>query len=507
MTARKWLSVEAAPTAQQQTLWFEAPPQTALFRQQLWLCLHIPLLGFYALNLHQSTQAIALTSGEGSQQRISLANQAAEKYGIRAGMKISTATSLCGVLQLQPRDQNRELHFLQQIAYWAQQFTPTVSVQAPQEILLEIAASTELFQGEQALCDAIQATLNAKNIAIELALGNTPLAARWLARAQSEYARDISASLHVKKSTAFRLAPLPLAITDIEEKTQQKLNGLGIHSIGELMRLPRDGLARRYGKTLLQTLDRANGKLADIPATLASPHQFDERLELSYECNDLNALMPVINQLINLLCLRLRQGQYGVNEIALVFHHKAPDKTTVNIGMALPSRDAAQLQRLCQSKLDAIQLPQATREVQLKADQWVSLASENDDHFKRQTQQHDIAILIEQLRARLGVESIYQLGSCHDYRAEQSSKRQQINESKILYGENDRPLYLLTPPKPIHAHQSLRLIRGPERIDGGWWSDHDVKRDYYVARTRGGAWWWVFHDRRNKQWMQHGFFA
>lgn len=501
MTARQWREAHQSAAPQQATLWFEAPSQTTLSRQPLWLCLHIPLLGFYALNLHQSTNAIALTVGQGAQQRISLVNQIAEKYGITIGMRVSTATSLCGTLHLHARDPKREQNFLHAIAFWAQQFTPTVSVQAPQEILLEIAASTQLFHGEQSLCDAIQTALKEKNIVSELALASTPLAARWLARAQSEQARDHH------KSNAFRLSSLPLSRTDIDERTQQKLQGLGIQSIGEVMRLPRDGLARRYGKTVLQTLDKATGKLADIPATLAAPNYFDEKIELLYECSELNALTPVIEQLIQMLCWRLRDVQCGVNEVQLIFHHKAPEKTVITVGMALPSRDASQLQRLCRAKLEATQLVQATREMQLKASQWVSLQGENGDYFEPCAQQRDIAVLIEQLRARLGSDAIYQLGSHADYRAEHTSRRHQISESKSLYSENDRPLYLLASPKPILSHHALRFIRGPERIEGGWWSNQDIKRDYYIVRTRSGAWWWVFRDRRTKQWMQHGIFA
>ena len=27
------------------------------------------------------------------------------------------------------------------------------------------------------------------------------------------------------------------------------------------------------------------------------------------------------------------------------------------------------------------------------------------------------------------------------------------------------------------------ITSGPERIEGGWWDDGDVQRDYYIVRT------------------------
>ena len=42
----------------------------------------------------------------------------------------------------------------------------------------------------------------------------------------------------------------------------------------------------------------------------------------------------------------------------------------------------------------------------------------------------------------------------------------------------------------------LEFEEGPERIESGWWDGHDVRRDYYVARTAGGVRLWVFRERR-----------
>ncbi len=490
--------VEQAPPAQ---LWLEVPAQASLARQQLWLSVQLPLLGFYALRLHQEHEPLALTEGEGSYQRIYASNTAAQSFGVKSGMKISTATSLCGQLNLHARDHEREQIFLQRLARWAQQFTPTVSVHASQHLLLEIAASVHLFQGEQQLCSRLLAALQQRGLSAHLALANTPLASIWLNRARSEWALDHD------KSTVSRLSSLPLAVSDIDEKVQQHLQAVGIQTLGELMRLPRDGLMRRYGKSFLQLLDRAYGKVADIPPIEAAPHHFDERIELSYECSEVMRLMPVVQELVQHLCQRLRAVQCGVSTFDLIFHHKVPDKTVVTIGLALPSREPEPMLRLCQAKLEALILQQPTRELQLKAHQWMNVASENHDHFKRRSGRADIAVLIEQLRARMTDDGAYQLSCIADHRAEYSQQSQSVNQAKVAMTEPFRPLYLLSPPQALNKVQSLTIIHGPERIEGGWWNQNDIKRDYYIARTPHNEWWWIFRDRRNKQWFKHGVFA
>jgi protein ImuB len=52
-----------------------------------------------------------------------------------------------------------------------------------------------------------------------------------------------------------------------------------------------------------------------------------------------------------------------------------------------------------------------------------------------------------------------------------------------------------------------QLLRGPERIESGWWDQGDVRRDYYLARTGEGTQVWVFHDRRGGQWYLQGLWA
>ena len=47
---------------------------------------------------------------------------------------------------------------------------------------------------------------------------------------------------------------------------------------------------------------------------------------------------------------------------------------------------------------------------------------------------------------------------------------------------------------------------GPERIEDLWWQQ-PVSRDYYIARGRGGQYYWLFHDRRQRCWYLHGLFA
>jgi protein ImuB len=70
-------------------------------------------------------------------------------------------------------------------------------------------------------------------------------------------------------------------------------------------------------------------------------------------------------------------------------------------------------------------------------------------------------------------------------------------------------LWLLPEPRPVARHQ-LRLIRGPERIETGWWDDEApgaIDRHYYIAHLSNGARCWVFTDSDHTAWYLHGYFG
>jgi hypothetical protein len=56
------------------------------------------------------------------------------------------------------------------------------------------------------------------------------------------------------------------------------------------------------------------------------------------------------------------------------------------------------------------------------------------------------------------------------------------------------------------------LLKGPERIDFGWWDEDDlskvITRDYYVATINNqGSLLWIFQYSNDKRWYLHGIFS
>ncbi len=228
----------------------------------------------------------------GQRAVVLLCNQAAHDAGICAGMPVSSARALIASLIVHRRDVRSEQYALQQLAGWLYQFSSRVSLRPPCTLLLEIQGSQVLFGGRASLLDTVFSGLAALGYQIHSAGAPTPLAAYSLACGgsgrQVESVRELPAAL----------APLPLSVLDWEQKLLDRLEGMGVHRLGELFRLPRDGLARRLGPVSVRSLDRMLGCCPDPQDLYQPPARFCSRLSLSAEVEQAGALLFSLQRLL-----------------------------------------------------------------------------------------------------------------------------------------------------------------------------------------------------------------
>ena len=155
-------------------------------------------------------------------------------------------------------------------------------------------------------------------------------------------------------------------------------------------------------------------------------------------------------------------------------------------------------------------------------------------------QQHQTDMLLNKLRTRLGPGSCYGLSMANDHRPEKAWKPVRLDQKNYWQPshpgmtstlEPARPMMLLSQPKPLprkfnfisaasitekspfhNPRYQLTLLKGPERIDFGWWDEEDlskiITRDYYIATlAHQGSLLWVFQCSNDKQWYLHGLFS
>jgi protein ImuB len=311
------------------------------------------------------------------------------------------------------------------------------------------------------------------------------------------------------------LAALPVAVLRRDKETPASLEAVGVRTLGELLALPREGVARRFGQGLLDDLDRALGRLPDPRNFFVPPERFSTAIELPVEIAQAEALLFAAKRLIVQLAGFLAARSGGAQRFVFRLKHRDRAATEVAIGLVAPSRDAEHFTLLARERFSGLALAEPVREIALEVDEVVPLAGHKLGLLLEQGKpQGDWERLVERLRARLGAEAVCGIAARAEHRPERASAAADWGQKQPQPDFGERPLWLLDHPRPLpeigagpHHEGPLELLAGPERIESGWWDGDDVARDYFIARTRNAALVWIYRERGGGGWFLHGLFA
>jgi protein ImuB len=467
----------------------------------LWLALH-----FHALPLEVFSRGaavpepLAVVEKQGGRTWVIACNDAAATCGVHVCMAAPAAQALANGLIVRKRDPAAERESLAGLAVWAGRFTPSVSLSPPDGLLLEISSCLSLHRGLANLLKLARAGIGEMGYAAMMACAPSSHGAWLLANAGIEKAVRERARLETI------LAALPVALLDQPPAVLESLERVGARTLGECLRLPRGGVARRFGQALLDELDLALGRLPEVRAFFEPPASFERSLELPAPVQAAEALLFAARRLLPELEGYLTLRQAGVQALELVCRHERRDPTVVKLGFVKPTRDAGRMQLLLRETLGRTRLPAAVHTIVLRAPLVLALSASSGDLFQAKSREADGDLLLERLRIRLGKDAVYGIETAADHRPERAWRPCQEQGRAAAVANRHRPLWLL--PKPLPCHDGrLKLKTGPERIESGWWDGGDVARDYYVAEDRNGAQLWVYCDRVSGEWYVHGVFA
>lgn len=399
---------------------------------------------------------------------------------------------------------------LRTLADWAYGYSADVVIEPPQALLIEVGASLKLFGGLDALRQHLQQALAERSLPATLAISPTPRGSLWLAR----YGQ--SPTLTNLPSLRAALARLPACTPD--EALAPAFWRLGLRTLADVWRLPREGLARRFGRSLLTQIDQA---LDQVPQAQRL-HQPEPRYRVAQDVPDLQAqeqLLAALAPLLEALVDKLRMRDRAMGRLHVRFLHERGAATDLDIGLRCAGRDAVQLLALAKSRLERTQIPSPVIRLRLAALDVEPYAPADSSLFggMQPSQAMHWDETLERLEARLGAQALQGLSALDDHRPEHAWDARPLSRDPDAGGADgalaERPLWLLPEPKPLtqapapHAQAGgYTLISRAERIEGGWWMNADLRRDYYVARTLSGSRLWVYRDAQGG-WYLHGYFA
>ena len=435
----------------------------------------------------------------------------AEARGVRSGMGVAVAWALAPRLQLRERNPAAEHATLEGIAAWLCRFTPAVSLEPPHGVLAEVQGSLRRFGGLRALAVQIREGIAALGFSAHLSSAPSARGAWLLTFGETDTLLEDFSVLRRA------LGRLPIEAVCATDEARMLLNRIGTRTLGELLELPRAGVARRLGPELLEDLDCALGIAPEARRFFLPPERFAATLELPAEVEHVEGVLFAARRLLSQLEGLLSARQSGIRQFCVALEHRHRSPSRIEVGLASPGREAERLLELLRERLSGYALAAPVEAICIEADGFVPLAGLTQSLFgDARTDAETWHRLVERLQARLGENAVSGLGLNPDHRPERAW-RPCPPDAGGPGGENlafgPRPLWLVEPPQALIERNGipqqdgpLVMLAGPERIESGWWDGAEVKRDYFIARSTDAALLWIYRTPGGG-WYLHGLFA
>ncbi len=469
---------------------------------------------------------LALTVSEAGGERITFADEAASRHGIRPGMRLADARALLPRLATLRADARADARTLEGLAHRCRRYSPRIALDDADGVLLDITGCAHLFGGEEALCREIRSALADLGHAARTAIADGALAA-WA------WARFGTAGPLPRNRSSRLLKELPPAALRLPGDLLSRIERLGFRRIGELASLPRTALRRRFGEILPARLDALFGRAEDPFVPLAEPLRFEASLHLSEPIVTREALEASLEPLLHALLGQLEGARKGIRRLVLRLHRLDGGERRIVLETARPLREVRELASLLHLRLDRMRPDPGSgfERLHVRVERSEPLEAQQEDLLDP-CRRSALERLLEILRQRLGRDRVFRPEPFPSHLPERAVRLMDAgvpSSGKHWFAPRPRPLRLFArppllevlaavpdgPPSRIRSagkHLRIRSAQGAERILPEWWrlEESDGRsRDYYRVLTEDGQRWWVFREgiygeAPSPRWYLHG---
>jgi protein ImuB len=507
--------------------------------------------------------------------RLQALDEAALRMGLEPGMALADARARLPDLVALPHDPDGEAALMADLATLAERYTPAIAIDPPEGLVLDIAGCTHFFASEAALARDAVDRMRAQGMRVRAACADTPEAALALARFADDDAimatsaapaplplaggarggdreegrgrSSPSAQRDAPGETA-AIARLPLIALRLDPDRLLALRRAGFATLGELAALPRGPLAARFGKGLVDALDRLLGRADSriVPRLARPPVEAVRRF--AEPVAHVGTVMAVLGALLEEVAAMLDARHEGGRRFVLRLDRSDGAVRDLMVETGAPVRAPAAVLRLFAERIEALADPLdpgfGFDALHLAVPRTEPLSPVQPGLDGERDHDGDLAALLDRLGARAGAQRFCRLRPQGSHLPERAARLVPTADAAPTSwpapapGEPPlRPLTLFDPPERVMVIAAVpdgpprsfrwrgavhRIVaqEGPERIAPEWWrrrdghaADPGLSRDYYRVEDEAGARFWLFrHGLYGREtdapdWYVHGLFA
>ena len=468
---------------------------------------------------------VAVVDRDKPQGVILRVNEQARTARVRTGMRYSAGLSLAHTLhagEVPPADVGRGVAA---VAGRLRRFSPDVepSRDEPGVFWLNASGLSYLHASLRRWAQEIVASLRMCGFRAAVAVGFTRFGTYAVARTLTpDEPVAVIRDPAVERMQAGRVR---LSRLGIDPALRDSLHRFGVRTVQAFLRLPSEGIRRRFGPEARRLHRLAAGDLwAPLqPQRVAEP--LVARCDLDDPETDAVRLLFHVKRLLDRLLAIVRARHEALAELTLRLRLDRADAHIERLRPAAPTLDVVQLMNLVRLRLESLTLGAGVTEVRVGGRGVATAAVQQGLFIERPRRDRAAAErALARVRAEFGDEAVARALLCEAH----------LPEARFAW----EPVGTVPPPEPreaacrpmvrrIHARPLalppglepepepggrpgrdggdgyVRDRAGPYLVSGGWWR-WAVHREYYFVRTSDGDMLWVYFDRRRRRWRWQG---
>ena len=472
--------------------------------------------------------------------RISASSPEAMALGLWPDMKLADARMMVPVLRVEQHDTQADRTVLARLAKWLMRYSPAVSMQGNDGFALDITGCAHLFGGEAELARDMSDRLGGFGFSAIIAIADTLAASLALVT----HGRDPITILPQDHGPAM-LDGLPVEALRLDHDTLVLLKRLGLKQIGNVRRIPRAALERRFrergsksgkakahatAQSVQMRLDNLSGALAEPQTWLMEPPVFRAVLQCPDFALEAEAVGIALDRLLPELCESLSKAGLGGRHFILQAYRADGGVRAADVRMSQPLHDPAIIRRMFRDRLEAIDCGFGVDLFVLSVGGVELVAVNQNDMMNGRTvgqERASLTAFADTVANRVGRSAVVRFAPRTSHVPERAQRAIPVAIEPdwsafeaAKPAQSPRPLRLLERPEEAKVTADLpdgppaqfvwrrvlhRVIRarGPERILPEWWHDSlkakrsAVLRDYYDVEDSEGRRYWLFravHD-------------
>jgi DNA polymerase-4 len=298
--------------------------------------LHVDMDAFFASVTerdHPELKGKAVVIGAGVRGVVTSANYEARKFGIKAAMPVGRAQRLAPHAIFIPPDHKRYSEVSEHIMEIFHSFTPLVEPISLDEAFLDVTKAKRLLGDGRAIATAIRAKVEEQE-GITCSVGIA--SSKFIAKLASQRCKP-NGMLEIPDDRVLTfLHPLPVsALWGVGPKTNEALERLGLHTVGDIAQTPEQTLIRALGQAAGQSLYELAWGRDDRDVIPEEPDKSISAAEtFDRDIDDPEIIAKEILRMCERASSRMRQRSLFAKTITLKI--RFADFTTINRSKTLP---------------------------------------------------------------------------------------------------------------------------------------------------------------------------